>query len=178
MGRLRDTEYRVLRIAEAAFVSPRAPSPVTSTPPTMSMPACSLTFYSQRNFVWNDSYGGEKLEVIDHLASSDCTRSAGTLYSMCTMLSRPPTEPEDVESLMHEIRSACFVLSSHASKTVVALAKVSLGWLREIVVQERASQRRHAVLKPEAGEVTEIKNDDEEAVLYRDPRPVGQSRRE
>lgn len=63
------------------------------------------------------------------------------------------------------------------SKGVLDLAKMLLGWLRELLGQKRASQGRRADPKPEMGQVADIKDEDDEAVVYEDARPVGWSRR-
>lgn len=61
-------------------------------------------------------------------------------------------------------------------KTFLHLAKTSPGWLREVLGQERKMQRHHTVSKPEVGEIIELKNENEEAVVYGDLRPVQRSR--
>lgn len=76
---------------------------------------------------------------------------------------------ENVESFMGEIRSVYFVFKRRASKTIIKLAKVSLGRLRKLLGQRRALQRRHAALKPEVDEVIEIMDEDENAVVYGNP---------
>lgn len=61
------------------------------------------------------------------------------------------------------------------AKTVLYLAEILAGWLPELLGQDRRFKRRHEVPKPEVGEVIEIKQGDEEVVVYEDPRPVRQS---
>lgn len=70
------------------------------------------------------------------------------------------------------------VFNRRAPKTVLDLAKNSLGRLRELPGQEGALQGHNAVPKPEVGELNEIKDEDEEAVLYADRQPVKRSRPE
>lgn len=79
---------------------------------------------------------------------------------------------------MHEIWSACFLINRRAPKTVVDLARMPLGCLHDVLEQERALLGRYRVLKPEVGNVTELKNEDEEALAHGDLRPVDWSRRE
>lgn len=88
------------------------------------------------------------------------------------------SEVGNVESFMRRIRSAYFVLNRRAPETVLDLANMSLGLLRELLGQELELQGRHAVPKPEGEEVTEIKDEDGEVKVYVDSRPVEQSRRE
>lgn len=71
------------------------------------------------------------------------------------------SETKNFESLKREISSACLVFSHRAPKTTLDPAEMSLGWRRELFGKERALQGRHAVSKPEVGEVIEMKNKDE-----------------
>lgn len=91
---------------------------------------------------------------------------------------RTLSESEDVDSHVCEIRSACIFFSRCAPETVITLAKMSLGLLHDVLGQERALSRRHAVPKPKVDEVTEIRDEDEERVVYTDPPPVKRSKRE
>lgn len=84
--------------------------------------------------------------------------------------SRLLSETESAEFLMREIRSECFFFNRRAPETVFDLSKMSLGWIRKLLGQERRLHGHHAVLKPEVGEAIEIKDEDEEAVVYGDPR--------
>lgn len=102
----------------------------------------------------------------------------GTPYSVRPVHSRSLSEADNVASLMRKIRSPCSVLNRHAPKTVLDLAGMSLGWLRELLRQERALKGRHAASKPEVDETIEIKSEDEDAIVYEDPRPVKPSKRE
>lgn len=87
------------------------------------------------------------------------------------------SEAVNVESFMREIRSACSVVNRSAPETIPDLAEMWLGWLHELLGQKRALQGRHAVLKPEVGEVIGSKDENEDAVVYGDTRPVKRSRR-
>lgn len=68
------------------------------------------------------------------------------------------------------------VLSHCASETVFHLAKLSLGWLREILEQELVFQVRKVVPKAEVGEVTQMGDGDGRTVVYGNPPSVKQSR--
>lgn len=85
---------------------------------------------------------------------------------------------ENVEYLMPEIRLAYFVFNRRALKTVPILVKMFLERLRELLGQNRAWQEFHAVPKPEVDRAVVIKDEDEEAVVCTDPRPVKRSRSE
>lgn len=122
--------------------------------------------------------GGEELGVITHHAVLEADPSVGAPYSVRPMHCRSLSKAENVELPMRKIRSACFVLNLCAPATFLYLAKMTLGLLRELVMQKCALQGRRAVGKVEDGKVTEIKNEEEEAVVYGDFRPVKQSRRE
>lgn len=61
---------------------------------------------------------------------------------------------------MGEVRSASFVPILRAPETVLYLAKMPHGLLRELLGQERRLRRRHAALRPERGEGKEIKDED------------------
>lgn len=116
--------------------------------------------------------------MINPSALAEVSSSAGTLHLVLPVHSRSLSDAENDEPLMREMRSACFFLSPPASETVPGLVKMSLAWLRELLGQERALQGRHAVPKPEVGEAIEIKDENEEALVYWDTRPVNRSRRE
>lgn len=65
----------------------------------------------------------------------------------------------------------CFVFSCRASETTLGLARLLLGCSGSLVEQKWALEELHASPKPEMGEITEMKDDDEKAVVYRDPQP-------
>lgn len=82
---------------------------------------------------------------------------------------RLPSEAAEVESLMHEIRPACFVLYFLALETVLDLASLLFGWLCKLLGRERTLQSGNAVPKSEVREVIEINCEHEEAAVYRSP---------
>lgn len=69
-----------------------------------------------------------------------------------------------------------FFLNCRALEKVLDLAKMSVGWLRKLLGQECALQGRLSVPKPEVGEAIEIKNYDEQALVYGDPQPFKPNR--
>lgn len=73
---------------------------------------------------------------------------------------------------------ACFVSKLSRSKKGFDLTKMSLEKPRKLLGQKCALQGCHAVLRREVHDLLEIKDEDEKAILYRDLRPVKQSRRE
>lgn len=140
-------------IAEAAAVSPHAPALIPRAPSTVPVPAHPLTSRYRSNSIRTDFSGAEELGVTDHSALSDSTPSAETPYSVQEVYPGSLSETEDVKSFMGDIRSACSLLNRGAPKSDVDLAEMSVGWLSELTGQERTLQRRHAVQKPEVGEV-------------------------
>lgn len=86
-----------------------------------------------------------------------------------TVHCRPVSEAKNVGCLMRQVLSARSFLSRRTPRTVLDLSDISLEWFRELLRQERALQVLYAVLKPEVGEVNEMKGDDEEAVVYGAP---------
>lgn len=70
------------------------------------------------------------------------------------------------------------MLNSRASRSILVLPRMSLGCLRELLVQKSTLESCHAVPKLEVGEVIEIKNVDEEAVVYGASPPVKRGGRE
>lgn len=127
---------------------------------------------------WTAIYEGVEFKAISHPALSGNSPSTIKQYSMRPVHSRPVSEADNIEFLARKIRPPYFVFSRYATKPVLNLAKSLLGWLGELLAQNRALQGRHAVSKPKAGEATEITDNDEEAVVYEDPRSVKRSRRD
>lgn len=80
-------------------------------------------------------------------------------YSVCSVHSRSLSEAKIVLTVMCKSRLACFVLSHCAPRNSPDLAKMWLGWLRELLKQGRALQGCHAISKVEVSEVTEIKQE-------------------
>lgn len=75
----------------------------------------------------------------------------------------------DVGSLtksISDIRLARSVLSLRVPEMALGLAKMSLGWLCRVFEEKCALQRTLEVPKSEVGELTERKNEDEEAIVY------------
>lgn len=160
---------RVPRVAVASTVSPHAPSPSPSNPSWVLLSTRPLISQSHRTPAQAGIYEREGFGIINHLALSDATPSVGTPYSMRPAQSRPRFEAENVESLVREIRAACFVLNRTAFETVLDLARTSLGWLCKLLRLDRALQGPHAVPKQKVGEVIEIKDEENETVVYGDP---------
>lgn len=71
-----------------------------------------------------------------------------------------------------------FFLNCRASEPVLDLAKMSHERLHEVLGEESALRGPHAVPKPEIGDVIEMKDENEGAVLHGHTRPVKRSRRE
>lgn len=101
-------------------------------------------------------YEREESGAINHPALSGVTLSAEMLCSVQPVPYTLLCEAQNVEPLVREIRLACFVLGRRAPRNVIDSAKMSLGWFRELLRQNRPLQRRHAVLKLEVGEVIEM----------------------
>lgn len=70
---------------------------------------------------------------------------------------------------MRETPLPCFVFSRSARETGFRLVEVSLGWLCELLGQDRLIQGRQAVSKPKEGKVSEIKYEDEKPKVCTDP---------
>lgn len=121
---------------------------------------------------------GEESGFIAHPAPSEATPSAEMPYLVGSEHPSPFLEAENVECLMPKICSAYFVLSRRAPETVLDLARMSLGWLRKVLSQERALRGRQAAPTPEVGWITEINDKGNKAVVDRDCRPVKRSSRE
>lgn len=81
-------------------------------------------FQSHPTPVPTDIYGGEELRFIRQPALSEATPPAETLCLVRPVRSRSLSEAESVESPLHEIHSACLVLSRRASETILELAKI------------------------------------------------------
>lgn len=90
---------------------------------------------------------------MNHPVPPGATPSARKLYSVHPVHSRPLPKADDVEPLVHETRSACFLLSRCASETIFDPAEMSLGWVRRILGQKRALQGHRTVPRREVGEV-------------------------
>lgn len=104
---------RVPRIAEAAAVNPRAPSPIPSTPSTVPMPTRPLTSHSRPISVRTDPYMGEELRVVDHPALFEVTPSAGTPFSVHPVHPRSLPKAEDVEFLCaRSVRRVLFSIAA------------------------------------------------------------------
>lgn len=141
-------------------MSLRASSSVPNTPSTVAVQACLPRAHLLTNSVRTALFAKERFKAIGHPASSEVVTFAGTSKSVRPGHTRSLPEAEDVESLMHEIRLACFVLCRRFSETVLDLGKMFLGWLRKLLEQERALRGRHAVPKLEASGLIEIDDKD------------------
>lgn len=95
---------------------------------------------------------------------------------MRAMYFRSLYEADSVKSFTREIRSACNTFSRCAPETVFGFARMSLGWLRDLLEQKRVLPGRHAARKPEVGQDTELRDECVEAVVSGDPRVVKPSR--
>lgn len=74
------------------------------------VPARCFISQSHRTLVRANTYEGEDLGVVNPSALFETTPSAETLYSVHPVQSRLLYEVENVESVLGEIRSTCFVL--------------------------------------------------------------------
>lgn len=126
------------RIVAAVTINLRAPSLGPSTPSLL--PVSNHSFMSQSHPIpaRANIYEVEELEVINHPALYETTPSAETHYLVRPAQSRLISEGEDVESLVHEIRSEYFVLSRCALDTVFDPTRVLFGWLCELLGQKGA----------------------------------------
>lgn len=122
--------------------------------------------------VWSDIYEGENLGAINRSALSVATSPAETLYLVRPVHSRSRSEEVNVECFVSKIRSACFLFSRCVPQTVVDSVEMSLRWLCESIGQERELQGRHADPTLEVGEITKIKDENEEATVYGDAQPI------
>lgn len=120
---------------------------------------------SHLTLVRSGMYEQKGLVVFTHIALSNASSSAGTLYSMLLLQSGSVFVAENIGSLKRRIRWAYFVLSHRAPKTILEATKMLTKWLLKLPRQLRALQRHHAVSKAEVGEIAETKNDDDEAIV-------------
>lgn len=149
----RSPHPRLPRVPEMATVNPGALSPGPSTPSAELVSTRLFISQSHPTPVRTGIYEREKYGVIHHRALSEATTSARTLYWVRPLHFHSLSEAESAESRMREIRSPCSAPSHRAPETVLDLAKMSLGWLRELLGQKRASQEHHAVPKLKLGKV-------------------------
>lgn len=71
---------------------------------------------------------------------------------------------------MLRIGLACIFFNRHALRTVLHLSRMSVGWLGKLTGQNRGLEGGYRVPEPKVGEVFDIQDEVEEAVVYRNPR--------
>lgn len=159
-----------------AYSSRRSSSssvPVQTDPfmsPSRPRPADASSFHRRHSSVQANICRLSEHATVNPPAGSEVTPSAKRSHSV------RPTEPRllsssgDVGFLMREVRAACYVLNLRAPKTVSDLTKISFLWFHELLGQELELDGYLAVPKQAEGQGFELEDENEEEVVYENPR--------